>query len=239
MHGHKKSPVHKPPIKRAKIPSPFDSDKKAPTSSNPKSPQSVQELESYAVYKSEETTKTIDNCLRIGEEIRGDATKILSTLHQQGEQITRTHDAVTDIDRHLTRGEKLLGSLGGIFSKRWKPKTRNLSGPVNTTDHGPVRHPEQKEKPRLESAPKPKSRTQTQPPEPTNAFQRVEYEKAKQDEALSDLSNLLGELKDMATDMNRELDGHNEALKPLDKDVEVMAIGVEKANQRGKWLLAK
>ncbi|KAF3515398.1 hypothetical protein F2Q69_00000308 [Brassica cretica] len=53
--------------------------------------QSVQELESYAVYKSQETTKTV-----------------------QG-------------------GEKLLGSLGGIFSRTWKPnKSRSITGPVMT-----------------------------------------------------------------------------------------------------------
>lgn len=31
------------------------------------------------------------------------------------------------------QGEKLLGSLGGIFSKTWKPKkTRSVTGPVIT-----------------------------------------------------------------------------------------------------------
>lgn len=33
----------------------------------------------------------------------------------------------------LIQGEKLLGSLGGIFSKTWKPtKTRAITGPVST-----------------------------------------------------------------------------------------------------------
>lgn len=36
----------------------------------------------------------------------------------------------TDNDR-VFQGEKLLGSLGGIFSKTWKPKkTRQITGPV-------------------------------------------------------------------------------------------------------------
>ncbi|KAF9602143.1 hypothetical protein IFM89_025310 [Coptis chinensis] len=54
-----------------------------------------------------------------------------------GEQITRTHEVVANIDRDLTgcvfHGEKLLGSLGGMFSKTWKPKkTKAIKGPVIT-----------------------------------------------------------------------------------------------------------
>ena len=93
--------------------------------------QDVQELEHYAAYKSEETTKTVNNALKIAENIREDATKTLITLHQQGEQITRTHMTAADIEPDLSRGEKLLGSLGGIFSRTWKPKKgRAITGPV-------------------------------------------------------------------------------------------------------------
>ncbi|PQP91606.1 uncharacterized protein Pyn_30532 [Prunus yedoensis var. nudiflora] len=66
--------------------------------------QSVQELEKYAVYKAEETTQSVNNCLRIAENIREDATKTLDMLHAQGEQITRTHMAAVDIDKDLSRG---------------------------------------------------------------------------------------------------------------------------------------
>ena len=65
--------------------------------------QSVQDLENYAVYKAEETTKTTNNCLKIAEEIREDATKTLGMLHQQGEQITRTHMMAADTERDLSR----------------------------------------------------------------------------------------------------------------------------------------
>lgn len=65
--------------------------------------QTVQELENYAVYKAEDTTKTVNNCLKIAEDMREDATKTLVMLHQQGEQITRTHVAAADIDHDLSR----------------------------------------------------------------------------------------------------------------------------------------
>lgn len=70
--------------------------------------QSVQELESYAVYKSEETTKSVNNCLKIAEDIRDDASKTLVMLHHQGEQINRTHMVATEIDYDLSRVQNSL-----------------------------------------------------------------------------------------------------------------------------------
>lgn len=65
--------------------------------------QSVQELENFAAYKAEETTNSVNNCLKIAENIREDATKTLVTLHHQGEQITRSHQVAADIDHDLSR----------------------------------------------------------------------------------------------------------------------------------------
>lgn len=64
---------------------------------------SVQELESYAVNRAEDTTKSVNNCLKIAEDIRQDATRTLDTLHQQGEQIHRTHVMATDMDKDLQK----------------------------------------------------------------------------------------------------------------------------------------
>ncbi|QHO12044.1 hypothetical protein S245_052102 [Arachis hypogaea] len=92
--------------------------------------QSVQELEGYAVYKAEETTQSVNNLVKIAEDIKGDATRTLDMLHQQGEQITRTHNMVVETERDLSRGEKLLNNLGGMFSKPWRPKkTKEITGP--------------------------------------------------------------------------------------------------------------
>ncbi|KAL0421969.1 UNVERIFIED_CONTAM: SNAP25 homologous protein SNAP33 [Sesamum latifolium] len=205
--------------------------------------QTVQELENYAVYKAEETTKSVNGCLKIAEEMREDATKTLVTLHQQGEQITRTHMVAADMDHDLSRGEKLLGSLGGMFSKTWKPKkTRPITGPLISRDdpvHRKGNHLEQRERLGLTSASKESSHTRKQPSEPTNALQKVEVEKVKQDDALADLSNILGELKDMAIDMGSEIERQNKALDHVEDDVEVLNIRVKGANQRTRRLLGK
>lgn len=65
--------------------------------------QSVQELESYAAYKAEETTEKLHGCVKIAEDIREDATRTLVLLHQQGEQITRTHLDAANIEHDLSR----------------------------------------------------------------------------------------------------------------------------------------
>ncbi|XP_030515076.1 SNAP25 homologous protein SNAP33-like [Rhodamnia argentea] len=203
--------------------------------------QSVQELENYAVYKAEETTSTVNNCLKIAEDIRGDATRTLDMLHKQGEQITRTHEMVATTEKDLSKGEKILGNLGGMFSMTWKPKkTREISGPVVTPDNSSKKSDKkQREQLGLAPVPKGKGTSHTPPPEPTNALQKVEVEKAKQDDALSDLSNILGDLKNMAVDMGGELDRQNKALDHLSDDVDELNSRVKGANQRTRRLLGK
>lgn len=65
--------------------------------------QNVQELEHYAAYKAEETTKAVNSALKIAEDIREGATNTMIRLHQQGEQINRTHLAAADIEQDLSR----------------------------------------------------------------------------------------------------------------------------------------
>lgn len=205
--------------------------------------QSVQELEGYAAYKAEETSQKVNGCLKIAEEIREDATRTLVNLHQQGEQITRTHITAADIEHDLSRGEKLLGSLGGLFSKTWKPKkTRQIKGPVLTRDDSYIRRNnniEQRQRLGLSSSPTKSRSNPRQYPEPASALENVQVEKAKQDDALSDLSNLLGELKNMAVDMGSEIERQNKALDHLDDDVEELNFRVRGANIRGRRLIGK
>ncbi|OAY80004.1 SNAPous protein SNAP33 [Ananas comosus] len=204
--------------------------------------QSVQELESYAAYKAEETTERVNGCLRIAEEMREGASRTLVTLHQQGQQITRTHMDAVDIDHHLTRSEKLLGSLGGIFSKKWKPKkNREIKGPFLSRDDSFIRkgsHLEQRQRLGL-TDPLPRSNPRRSATEPASALEKVEIEKAKQDDALSDLSNVLVELKGMAIDMGSEIERQTAALGNMEPEIDELNFRVRGANVRARRLLGK
>ncbi|KAI6686352.1 hypothetical protein NL676_032265 [Syzygium grande] len=169
--------------------------------------QSVQELENYAVYKAEETTSTVNNCLKIAEDIREDATRTLDMLHQQGEQIRRTHDMVADQGKGLVVRLRL---------------PTNALQKVEVCDLTSLFHSDSS----LLSI-------------CSQGFFGRQVEKAKQDDALSDLSNVLSELKSMAVDMGGELDRPNKALNHLSDDVDELNSQVKGANQRTHRLLGK
>jgi hypothetical protein len=65
--------------------------------------QTVEELEQYAVKKSQDTTSSIRNAIRIAKDTEGVASTTLETLHAQGEQIRRTHDTAVRVDEELGR----------------------------------------------------------------------------------------------------------------------------------------
>ncbi|KAF5777171.1 putative target SNARE coiled-coil domain-containing protein [Helianthus annuus] len=206
---------------------------------------STQELENYAVDQAEETTKSVQNCLKIAEDIREDANKTLDTLHAQGDQIHRTHEKTAEMEKELSRGEKILGSLGGMFSMTWKPtKGKEIKGPEprDNDHHGKGKEKgskEDREKLGLEHGHKGKKGSKTAHGDPKDAMQKVEMEKEKQDDALDDLSSVLGDLKGMANDMGSELDRQNKALDNLSEDVDELNNRVKGANNRARKLVAK
>lgn len=65
--------------------------------------QAVQDLEKHAVKKSQETTVSIKNCLRVADDTMGIGVQTLVTLHEQGVQIERTHERAVDLDQHLSK----------------------------------------------------------------------------------------------------------------------------------------
>ncbi|KQJ94564.1 SNAP25 homologous protein SNAP33 [Brachypodium distachyon] len=204
--------------------------------------QSVQELEGYAAYKAEETTQRVHGCVKIAEEMRDTASKTLVTVHQQGQQIRRTHAMAVDIDQDLSRGEKLLGDLGGIFSKKWKPKKNGaIRGPMLTRDDSFIRkgsHLEQRQKLGLSDHPRRSNARQFQS-EPTSGLEKVEVEKAKQDDALSDLSDILSDLKGMAIDMGSEIDRQTKDLGHAEKDFDELNFRMKGASARTRRLLGR
>ncbi|KAK3148003.1 hypothetical protein QOZ80_3BG0289410 [Eleusine coracana subsp. coracana] len=234
------------PVHRA---NPFDSDSDSEVPSRPsraqsvpvqRADQSVQELEHYAVTKAEETSSKVNDCVRAAEAIREDAAQTLMTLHRQGEQIMYSHQIAADIERDLSVSEKILGSLGGLFSKTWRPKrNQQIKRPVseNNSFARTVNHMEQRQ--RLGIAPRRQECSSPVHHSPATAMEKIQVEKAKQDDALSDLSNMLGQLKGMALDMGTEIERQNKALDTFSDDVDELNFRVKGANQRGRRLLGK
>lgn len=203
--------------------------------------QTLEELEKHAVRAAEEATKKINCCLKAAEEIGEDAAWTLANLNQQGQQITRTHATAASIDPDLSRGEKLLGSLGGLFSKPWKPvKSRKIQGPVLTRADSLTRrgnHMEQRQK--LGLTPRSQSNPRQIRAEPPSALGKVQLEKEKQEAALSGLSNLVVELKTMAVDMGDKINSQNKALDHMQTDVDELNFRIKGANIRARQLLRR
>lgn len=205
--------------------------------------QTMEELEQYAVYKSKDTTATFTNSIKVAEEIREGAAKTLTDLHRQGEQIRQTHNVALNIDHDLSIGEKLLGSLGGIFSKPWRPvRTRPMKGPATIQGNSIQRvrnDQEQRQDLGLVKSSQRKEHTQIHPSGAGNTKACVEIEKVKQDDCLSDLSNILDQLKDMAIDMGQEMGRQNKAVDHLSEDVSELGFRIKEANARSRRLLGK
>ncbi|XP_024545149.1 SNAP25 homologous protein SNAP33 [Selaginella moellendorffii] len=201
--------------------------------------EDLQELQQQALGTSQETTSAIQSCLRVAEDMRHEATQTIVQLHEQGQQIRRTHESALVLEQELNKGEKLLASLGGIFSRPWRPKRgQELSGPLDFHHDNPVHaaaHPDRKEF--FEGngvAPK----SSSSPPQQASTFQsHVQDERAKQDEALSSLSSVLDQLKEMSSTMGDELGRQNESLGRLHGDVSELEFRVKNANQREHQLL--
>ncbi|TVU47958.1 hypothetical protein EJB05_07576 [Eragrostis curvula] len=242
----KQNSLGTPPVHRT---NPFDSDSDSEVPSRPsraqsvpvqRSEQSMQDLEHYDVVKAKETSSKVNDCVRAAEAIREDAAQTLMALHRQGEQIMHSHQIAADIERDLSVSEKLLGSLGGLFSKTWRPRrNQQIKGPASENNSFARTADNMESRRRLGIAPTHQECPSPAHPSPATAMQKIQAEKAKQDDALSDLSNMLGQLKGMALDMGTEIERHNKALDTFSDDVDELNFRVKGANQRGRRLLGK
>ncbi|CAM6112354.1 unnamed protein product [Calypogeia fissa] len=185
------------------------------------STQNVEELEQVAVKKTQDTTSSIKNAIRIAKDTKGVATTTLKTLHHQGEQIRRTHHTAVRVDEELGRGEKLLGSLGGMFSMTWKPrKDHKICGPqVNTDQYKRKNHLGERDGLGL-TGETPAARPQPQLSGTFSAQAQLVMQTKVQDEALTKLSHILNDLKGMTLEMGHEIQRQNGDLDRMQDDVD-------------------
>ncbi|KAJ6718361.1 SYNAPTOSOMAL ASSOCIATED PROTEIN [Salix purpurea] len=133
MFGFRKSPANNEATKQSSVnppasstSNPFDSDDES---------SAKQTLHHGKRTSSEPMLNLPDNAFDDKDRLKNDFRDSGGLENQSGEQITRTHNMAVDMDKDLSKGEKLLNSLGGIFSRPWKPKTtRDITGPLITAD---------------------------------------------------------------------------------------------------------
>lgn len=203
--------------------------------------QAVMDLEKHAVQKSQETTSTLKNCLRVAEDTMGVGAQTLISLHEQGVQIERTHEKAVDLDQHLSRGEKLLGSLGGMFSKSWKPKkTKKITGPmVGRVNNNHKESAEDREALGLNGSQGLKKERSVANHDADTFEGQINTERETQDDMLDDLSTVLSQMKEMSMDMNSEIDRQAPAIEHIHDDIQELNARVKRANVRGQRLLRR
>ncbi|CAM6102104.1 unnamed protein product [Calypogeia fissa] len=204
------------------------------------STKNVEELEQLAVEKTQDTTSSIKNAIRIAEDTKGVATTTLKTLHHQGEQICRTHHTAVRVDEDLGRGEKLLGSLGGMFSMTWKPrKAHKICGPrVNTDQYKRKNHLGERDGLGL-TGETPGARPQPQLSGTFSAQAQLVMQTKVQDEALTNLSHILNDLKGMTLEMGHEIHRQNGDLDRMHDDVDELNNRFKGAHNRSRHLLRR
>ncbi|CAM6108207.1 unnamed protein product [Calypogeia fissa] len=204
----------------------------------------AEELESYAIVESQDVTKDIYQCMRIVEETSGVAATMMETLHLQGRQIPRSHYKNSDVMEKLQEGEKVLGSFGGLFTKRWKPKKGNrIKGPrVEPGDpYKKKTLKESKASAALLNDDAPEAINHLSQRNPTRyaglsgPHLQLEMEREHQDQALSNLGDMIDKLRDMSFEMGSEVEKQTAALGDMADDVDIVGDRLRQAHHRTRY----
>ncbi|CAM6114025.1 unnamed protein product [Calypogeia fissa] len=208
--------------------------------------RSVDQLESYAVIRSQDVSQNIRDCVKVAEETTGIASATMEMLHEQGGQIRRSHLAAVRVEEDLTVSEKLLGSLGGLFSRRWKPKKgEKIKGPQIALDPFKKKNAEATRralysKEDFDDEDKQRARERANKFEGLSATDvQLEMEKEHQDEALEGLGDIVSKLKDMTYVMNEEVEKQTAAIGGMENDVVTINDRVKQSYNRTRYLVGR
>lgn len=208
--------------------------------------RSVDQLESYAILRSQDVSQNIRDCVKVAEETTGIASATMEMLHEQGGQIKRSHLAAVKVEEELSVGEKVLGSLGGLFSRRWKPKKgAKIKGPQEAPDSFKKKKAQAARaamlsKEDFEEEDAKRARARANKFEGLSATEvQLEMEREHQDEALSGLGDIVGKLKDMTYVMNEEVEKQTAAIGGMEADVDAIDNRVKQAYNRTRYLVGR
>lgn len=132
----------------------------------------------------------------------------------------------------------------GLFTRRWKPKKgRRIKGPRVEPDPSKKRTVMGYRASALSDA---AADTRNRIQRKANRYAglsgtklQLEVEREHQDEALSNLGDIVGKLRDMSFEMGSEVDKQTTALSDLEDDVDVVVDRLRQSTHRTRYLSSR
>ncbi|VUZ49814.1 unnamed protein product [Hymenolepis diminuta] len=206
--------------------------------------QPMSELEMLRLKMNQRTDESLESTRRMvtmAEESHQMGAATMETLHHQGEQLNRMNDQMNVIHEDIKHTEKNLDNLEkccGIFKLPWK----RVSRPGNDKNFKQKDYSAVTVQPATGTYAKNSKRGEVPQSQPSGPFiTRIldDDRETEMEQNLGHVSNIVGELKTMATDMNAEIQTHNAKLddianKTLDNQVRLQAAQTQATRIVGK-----
>uniref|UniRef100_A0A8C8R7S7 Synaptosomal-associated protein n=1 Tax=Pelusios castaneus TaxID=367368 RepID=A0A8C8R7S7_9SAUR len=204
---------------------------------------SAEEIQLRANQVTDESLESTKRILGMDVESQDAGIKTITMLDEQGEQLTRTEEGMDQINKDMKEAEKTLIELNKCCGLCVCPcnRTKNFEsgksykstwsdGGENSTDHVVSRQPGRV------------TNNQHQPQTAGGASggyitQINDAREDEMEENLSQVGNILGNLKSMALDMGNEIDAHNKQIDRINEKADTNKDRIEQANVRAKKLL--
>ncbi|XP_064421106.1 synaptosomal-associated protein 23 [Latimeria chalumnae] len=197
---------------------------------------SVEEIQLRANQVTDESLESTRRMLQLAEESRDSGVKTLTMLDEQGEQLGRVEEGMDQINQDMKEAEKNLTDLtkccGLCVCPCSRVKNFEMGDTYKKTWSGG-------------NEPSTEKVVASQPVSASNGQQSGGYVKKithdaredEMDENLGQVSNIIGNLKNMALDMGNEIETQNKQIDRITEKAECNKDRIDVANQRANKLI--
>ncbi|XP_038261399.1 synaptosomal-associated protein 23 [Dermochelys coriacea] len=203
---------------------------------------SPEEIQLRAHQVTDESLESTRRILGLAIESQDAGIKTVTMLDEQGEQLTRIEEGMDQINKDMREAEKTLTELNKCCGLCVCPcnRTKNFEsgksykstwgdGVENSTDHVVSSQP---------------ARVTNNQPQTTGGasggyITRItnDAREEEMDENLTQVENILGNLKSLALDMGNEIDSQNKQIDRINEKADTNKDRIEQANARAKKLI--
>uniref|UniRef100_H3AX01 Synaptosomal-associated protein n=1 Tax=Latimeria chalumnae TaxID=7897 RepID=H3AX01_LATCH len=195
---------------------------------------SVEEIQLRANQVTDESLESTRRMLQLAEESRDSGVKTLTMLDEQGEQLGRVEEGMDQINQDMKEAEKNLTDLTKCCGLCVCPCSRVKNFEMGDTY-----------KKTWSGGNEMKKVVASQPVSASNGQQSGGYVKKithdaredEMDENLGQVSNIIGNLKNMALDMGNEIETQNKQIDRITEKAECNKDRIDVANQRANKLI--